>query len=48
MREDEGNSVYDGTPNDMTPFAFKLIKFCSILLGSKIKWKHVWQVVYSI
>ena len=33
MQEDEKKSIYDGTPNDMTLFAFKLIKFCSILLG---------------
>ena len=36
MQEDEKKTLYDGTPNDMTPFAFKLIKFCSILLGKKL------------
>ena len=48
MQEDEKKSIYDGTPNDMTLFAFKLIKFCSILLGKKIKWMHFWRVAYSI
>ena len=30
MQEDKKKSIYAGTPNDMTSFAFKLIKFCSI------------------
>ena len=42
------NGVYDSTPNDMTPFAFKLIKFCSILLGRKIRLMHFGRVAYSI
>ena len=42
------NSVYDGTLNDMMPFAFKLLNFEVFLLGSKIKCVHFGQVAYSI
>ena len=34
------NSVYDGTLNDMMPFAFKLLNFEVFFLGSKIKCMH--------